>query len=121
MRVLVLLVLMCPALSFGAHFLYGNELLADCESDSALSKEHCLGYIVGVHDGSNLITSRMNKDLNYCLSSNVTTDQIKKIVVKYLKDYPERLHWKASNLVHNALSEAFGVIKKEDGLWYCPE
>ncbi len=44
---------------------------------------------------------------NVCVPDEVTVGQITKVVVKYLKDHPEKLHLGAGLLTMTALKDAF--------------
>ena len=59
----------------------------------------------------------------YCKPQGVTLGQVRAIVVKRLKENPERLHHSASSQVMNALHDAFTPeVKFENGeiVYYCP-
>jgi hypothetical protein len=58
---------------------------------------------------------------NYCVDEGVIGGQIEKIVLKFLNDHPEELHWSAFVAVNNALVAAFPASRSEAGTRYCPE
>lgn len=109
MRKWVLLIALL--ITHGAHaeeeevYQSGYKLLALCEGQGHASFElQCLGYIQGVADASR---GENWKERSYCVPRGVLTGQMQKIVVKYLNEQPEILHYTAYILVQQALLEAF--------------
>lgn len=86
----------------------GGRLLKECKSDSALAINVCLGYIVGMADYEDQLQdwSILDEPI-FCTPDGVTVGQLKKVVIKYLDERPERLHLTASSLTANALRTAF--------------
>ena len=103
-----------------------NELLRDCtytvrllDGDSRLTPEetwsafHCSGYLSGFLDGYVLGAGFDKLALGsshplFCLpDGGIAGDQDDRIVVKWLREHPERLHEPARILVMIALREAF--------------
>lgn len=88
----------------------GNELLRDCTASvrrdgvDSYRAGWCLGYLAGVRHTRSLYTKFPSVD---CTPQEVTSGQIKSIVVKYLQDHPEKLHYTNYGLVNMALNEAF--------------
>jgi hypothetical protein len=83
--------------------------MTDDESGKAI---HCLGYLRGAMDvygeWDEFNTKRHgNNPSPVCLPINVTTNEIVMVVVKYLNDYPNKLHEDRSLLVLFALSDAY--------------
>jgi hypothetical protein len=94
----------------------GNELLKICEHVDAPDSEvtwdtmHCLGYITGVTDANTVwwdFKPEVRGGPNYCPAEGVNNGQIFRIVVKYLREHPERLHFPAARLINDALTKAF--------------
>jgi hypothetical protein len=90
----------------GAQFFTGNDLFGFCSAvpgDVAYETKwgQCLGYIIGVVDTSRFGTSRI------CLSSQVTTGQVRDVAIHYLQINPGKRHLPADLLVGAALAEAF--------------
>ncbi|MFC1816365.1 Rap1a/Tai family immunity protein [Thermodesulfobacteriota bacterium] len=98
----------------------GNELLKQCiaglkvlNNVKNLSKieymdaAFCAGLVQGITDSYRIY--RLSKTIpSSCLPGKVINkSQATRIVVKYLREHPERLHLHESNLVIDALSEAF--------------
>lgn len=103
-------VLFILTMSLPAQAITGNDLLADCEKgeDQSLPNRHhyyayCSGYITGVVDG----LSYLDFQKRFCLSKGVTHGQATKVVIKYLKENPQRLHEGYASIILSALKEAF--------------
>jgi len=83
----------------------GNQLLGYCEHKEDGSGSYhqsiawCSGYISGASD-----TLRSTGVI--CLAG-IKYGQVRKVVEKYLRNYPELLHHNADILVKNALVKAF--------------
>lgn len=89
----------------GAYGMTGQELLDNCTKGG----DFCTGYI-----WSNVDRAATDADSKkwICVPNGVTSEQGKKVVVKYLENHPEKLHWVAWGLAHNALLEAFPCSKR---------
>ena len=90
---------------FGA-FRSGNELLRNCESQSPNEVFFCNGYVLAVHDASQDFTPE-GYGPYICLPVNVTVEQVKRVIVKFLNDNPSSLHYSASSLASTALQKSF--------------
>jgi len=103
----------------------GNNFLAMC---SAIDKAQdrwdevdflhlgvCQGYMEGLQEGIGLAFSFVKKgegsleDLGVCFPSGgtVTTEQMTRVVLKYIKDNPEKAHQRTATLVVLAGKNAF--------------
>jgi len=104
-RLLALAVLLSLSLSVNAgNFMSGNELLQACDNAS----DDCYVYIQGVVDShETLFEWGKSKESYFCLENDVTPSQIALIVVKYMKEQPEKLHHTAASLVLIPLARAF--------------
>ena len=76
----------------------------------------CVGYLWGFTEGSQLASAypfmRPKNELVYCIeAANVSNEQYTRIVVKYLQEYPQRLHLDMGVLVGLALRAAFPCPK----------
>lgn len=87
----------------------GNLLYEQCNrtvqsNNDLIPLTACNNYIVGVVDGY-----RMSKEGYEWLQipEGVKGQQLQDIVLKYLKDNPEKRHWAAVILVMNAVNAAF--------------
>ena len=88
------------------HFYDGNKLLAMCEAATDFDKGRCLGFVVAVSDrGMAIITGA--PDPGVCLEKSVTDGQVMTIVLKYLRENRDKLHWAAWTLALNALIAVF--------------
>lgn len=114
LAIVVLLALVFMQGQAVAGFMTGNELVENMrESDKAdagdrtanfMKSAYYSGYIMGVSDVLN--------HMLFDLPPRVTVGQICSVVAKYLKNHPERWNELASELVMDALSEAFPLKKK---------
>ncbi|HEX3153068.1 MAG TPA: Rap1a/Tai family immunity protein [Candidatus Angelobacter sp.] len=98
----------------------GNTLLRWCEAtfeDNAkpatlINEGQCFGYIYASIDSNQAwmesTGTNKNPSQNLCFpEGGAENGQLARIVIKYLKDHPEKLHYKADGLVYNALLTAF--------------
>ena len=85
----------------------GIELLGYCESQDLAEWGFCSGFIWGVADGHQLTS---DESTSFCSPEGATSDQMGRVVVKYLRDHPEKLHEHAVLLVAIALIEAWPCI-----------
>ena len=94
-----------------AGFKTGNDILTECSADRSQAtyyqnSAYCVAYVVGVVDDEALYADFTQKRL-YCLPAEVTSGQIKDVVVASLQRHPEKRHLSAASLVAAALIEAF--------------
>jgi hypothetical protein len=102
----------------------GSNLLTRCSlavrvfdgeklsSADAVDGSFCMGYISGIHDMDYAVqmleeNEKITLMKHACIPSNVSTAQVMRVVVKYLRDNPERLHMPASVLVTDAIRSSF--------------
>ena len=92
----------------------GNDLLEQCElADKGLQTSlipigYCIGRITGVIDSWLIRNGQIGSPFSvFCIPEGVTNDQLKKIVVKYLREHPETLHTYDVGLIVLATTEAF--------------
>lgn len=101
----------------------GNNLLAVCSaveipSPSAINAQdisYCYGFIAGALETNYDWQSMVSHDGNHSYDAGklcvpgrtVTSIQSARIVLKYLRDHPENLHYSGSVIVHNAFHGAF--------------
>jgi len=107
----------------GNHFLKScNAFLAGLDSHEGINYSglqyieagHCSGFIKGIMEFNRLY--QLGSEPFFCLPENsIPNVQAIRIVVKYLRDHPERLHKNALFLVVDAFVEAFPckIINKE--------
>jgi hypothetical protein len=102
----------------------GSSLLTKCSlavrildgeklsSTDAVEGGFCTGYISGSHDTDYMVQmleehEKITLMKHSCPPSNASTGQVVRIVVKYLRDNPERLRMPASVLVTDAVRSSF--------------
>ena len=64
---------------------------------------HCLGYVRGFAD----IFPLIKRGQIACIPESVDASQLSRVFVKFLRNYPERLHQPASLLLADCLFRAF--------------
>ena len=84
----------------GTAFETGNSLLKRLSGDPFVDRTFALAYIAGVADHADVTRE-------VCAQPGVQANQLKEIVLKYLKNHPENRHHPAAELVVNALKGAF--------------
>jgi hypothetical protein len=88
-----------------AAYMSGNSLLAKCEG-TTLDQITCMSYIVGVADAqAGLLQGGSLQSRK--LPAGVSPGQLQAIVVKYMKEHPEMLHYEAAQLVYIAIMRSF--------------
>jgi hypothetical protein len=72
-----------------------------------------LSYIVGVADAMRLEQAyrRTFFGTRVCINQNILGREIKDIVVRWLKDHPERQRYPASQLIAQAVFKAFPCVR----------
>ncbi len=98
----------------------GNELLPGCAAsvDLADGKKiadnmrvpalECLSYVGGFMDGYNIFGLILRHEKSVCVSDKVTTGQILRVLVKWLRDHPAELNHSAMYCMSAALADSFG-------------
>ncbi|MEN5200142.1 Rap1a/Tai family immunity protein [Pseudomonas wadenswilerensis] len=103
----------------------GNELLKACqngiaafESDGAQGSGYQTGYCVGVMNGVSSMTELLNgaitKEKQFCLPKTMTNIQGARVVVKYLTDHPNILHYPDGYAVLIAYQNTFPCNFKQE-------
>lgn len=101
-----------PAEAANTTFMFenGETLLAKCENKAPEYALACTAYIVGAVDG-------IKKDIflgrapDNCWPAQMAAEQVRGIVIKYLKTYKDQRHFPASLIVSVALNDAFACKK----------
>jgi|HubBroStandDraft_2_1064218.scaffolds.fasta_scaffold48379_5 hypothetical protein len=100
-------------------FFTGNDLLRHCEHSDASSSARCMGYIVGAVDmigGLQSSSDRSGDEMwrfrSVCFPKQMDVNQVTDVVVKFLKENPEKRHQPASMLITIALIKAWGCPAK---------
>ena len=91
--------------SYGSTFT-GEKLLDLCTSELSEEAFICLGYFWGMHQTQGMYVYVEEAPQLYC-AEDVTTGQLKNVVVDYLEDHPEELDKYALWLIFHILGEAF--------------
>jgi hypothetical protein len=92
-----------------AQRVFDGETLSSAD---AAEGAFCVGYLWGSHDTDFMVQMLEEREKitlmkHACPPSNSSTAQAVRIVVKYLRDNPERLHMPASVLVTDAIRSSF--------------
>ena len=86
----------------------GTELLHMCATEStSADAQFCYAFILGVRDGVVLATELRGAKAVMEPPVEAKQEQLKAIVMKYLRDHPEEHHKPAALLIIFALSQAF--------------
>jgi hypothetical protein len=120
MLVLLIFVFAVPLVSAQDHLWggTGNEFLAGCGDmpDSSPTSPtappefdwgRCQGYVIGIDDGVQLAYDIVGQPQPYCVPSEVTTGQLIRVLIKFIKDHPEKAHSKTKVLEVEAFINAF--------------
>jgi hypothetical protein len=100
----VLLILLLTAIGCSAQT-SADKLLTLCTDESNIG---CLGYLVGFMDGIEVQSSIRQSPKIYCSPEDgISTEQVRRIVIKFMKEHPKELHGSARTLVLLALKDAF--------------
>jgi len=83
-----------------AAFLRGNQLYDTCTSQEIVKRLQCREYIAGMADA-------FNWDKFVCAPDQASENQVRDVVVNYLRDHAEVRHYSAASIARNALQEAF--------------
>ena len=67
------------------HLKTGNDLYQDCSSGMETPISTCLGYLMGVYDSLSALNLA-------CPPADVSSTQLKDIVMDYLRSHPETRH-----------------------------
>ncbi|MGR3303846.1 MAG: Rap1a/Tai family immunity protein [Candidatus Scalindua sp.] len=106
MKICVLLiVVLMPVLSYADYFM-GNDIMEYWNEKDSADNIMIRGYFAGVQDAYN--------GYYFCVDAEVKLSQAAEVIIKYMKDNPEKWHTAGKNLVINALSEAFPCDKESD-------
>lgn len=99
MKICVLsIVVLMPVISYADYF-SGNEIM-ECWNDKySVNNPMIRGYFAGVQDSYN--------GVYFCVDEGVKMSQAAEVIIKYMKDNPEKWHKAGKNLVIDALSKAF--------------
>jgi hypothetical protein len=95
----------------------GSTLLRQCQAaakiadggnyttQQAIDGTFCRGYVAGAVD--QMVGLSVQTTTVYCIPSNADSDQLVRVVLKYLNDNPATLNYPAAALVGKAIIAAF--------------
>jgi hypothetical protein len=83
----------------------GNVLLRACTSSNASDQSYCQGYLRGATDMFTIWRIGIGK--SHCPPSAVNSEQVRDVVVNYLRDKPARRHIAASLLIVEILASTW--------------
>jgi hypothetical protein len=86
-------------------FANGDHLYAECQNNNA----GCESYLKGIIDSEAYFISTfgVNKDAGFCVTQQASIEQIRDIVVEYLRNHPDYRRYAAASLAMTALKAAF--------------
>ena len=99
-----------------AHALKGKEWLSQCKGITNIQRSSCFSYIRGLDDMNSLFNQLeiySKQEDNYysfpkiCYPKGVTFGQLKKILIKWLNESPEKLHEELNFLYIMMMRETF--------------
>jgi hypothetical protein len=104
----LLSLLLGASVNAGVNSNFDNELLRDCThpSPGTFIAGVCLGYLKGAAEMSRL-KEKLPKLPPVCIPDALTVGQLRNIVVHYLEEHPEELHYASIVVLKNALDDAF--------------
>lgn len=112
MKRAILVIGMLLAFDAQAAFISGNELMRQCaefeKRRGTFEDGLCGGFVTGVAD---VAANSLVRGYRVCFPKQVVTGQLTLVVIKYLREHPEDLHYGADSLVLTALEGAFPCSK----------
>lgn len=85
----------------------GNDLLVTCsEVDSQLGTA-CMFYIRGITEGFFGALAATRQPQAFCVPDTVTLIQMRDVIVKWLRDNPDKRHFGANVLIIGIMKAAF--------------
>ena len=84
-----------------------GDTLDDSPKHSAYQQGECLGYVIGVWQGLRMAYDLEGVKQFYCPPDEVTNGQTVSILLKFIKDHPEKAHLETRLLEGYALMDAF--------------
>ena len=96
----------CARSAFAVEWVTGNQLVISLKSEIDREKHLALGYIMGVHDAQETVTS--------CTPPGVTAVQVAAMVIKYSETNPQDMHHSADRVISHILAATFPCEEKAD-------
>jgi hypothetical protein len=94
-----------PVVSYADYF-SGNEIMDNWNNKYYESNSMIRGYFAGIQDSYNGVL--------FCVDAKVKMSQAAEVIIKYMKDNPEKWHNAGKNLVIDALGKAFPCDKESN-------
>ena len=94
----VLMTTLSLTMTATAEMFNGNQMWEMCQSRAV---GFCNGYVIGTLDA--LVT----QGLTTCTPDGLTAEQLRDLVVRWLRDHPEKRHLSGTWIVANTLRENF--------------
>lgn len=92
----------------------GNSLYTICSSRNAPGPTICESYIRGIFETLTIKAAALPwNDTKFCVRSTVTHEQVRDIVVAYMRDHPRERDGFAFALVERAIFDAFPACSPE--------
>jgi Rap1a immunity proteins len=89
-----------------SRFYSGNDLWSLCSGNSGIQSGLCMGYVRGIADAM-MVQPPGVAGRRACFPEQVTAEQARDVVKRYLEQHPEVRHYSAASLAAEALAEAF--------------
>ncbi len=99
----VVMLVISPA--SGKTYVTGSMLKGQCERGDLPGDMFCAAYITGAYD--QLVNEAEARGTTLCVPDTVSANQLDSVVMKYLKEHPEKLRENAAFLVLGAIADAF--------------
>jgi hypothetical protein len=121
MRTIILVFLFSLLSITPVNALTGQEWISQCDSTyDEISESECISYLDGLGDMLSIIHKRyyMEEHGKYrllpklCFPPRMTLGQVQKIMLKYLNEYPEKLHSEFADLYLVQMSITFNCSKE---------
>ncbi|MFZ4382868.1 MAG: Rap1a/Tai family immunity protein, partial [Sandarakinorhabdus sp.] len=108
---------MLSASATAGYFQDGNKLYRVCTAEKGEASyfqdiAFCTGYIAGVIDQIELSSEYTKNSSQACTPENATQGQLRDILIKYLRNNPEKRNLAGSTLVVLSMLEAFPNCSK---------
>ncbi len=88
-------------------FFTGSEILDRCQARGE-KRNICSGYVMGLADShAALVADGLISQPLWCVPVGITTTQLIRETVKYLRAHPEKLQRSSGSLIGNAFISAF--------------
>ncbi len=117
-QLILILLLTFTVMSTNADAMSGQKLLMYCDTDKNdelyyQDNAHCVGYIAGTIEAFDIYATTYSVSPVFCLPKGATYMQLKMVVLNYIKDNPQELHYKAGVLINLAVRGAFPCKRDE--------